>query len=612
MAERSPKHIPMEVYLLCDIASGSAHLIRTRWVVGALVLAATAFATRMLGLDLQEEALYFTGAFVLLFNGVLVWVTRRAYTPDAMCCLVRTRWIVALQVVVDWASLTVLVHLTGGVCSPATLFMLAHVLTVSTLLPDWAPYFAALGVGMLALLMVLEATGVLFHYTIIPALPPDLCTNPIMVGSQILSIAIMALAIIYLTTSTWARLRGRERRIAILLETIQAASSTFDLPRVLEHLTRSVAEALMMPSASIHLLDETGEVMTVAAAHGLSQEYLDKRPVELSKSDLDSEVMTEGPVIVHATDGDSPVRFPEQAAREGFQSVLAVPITGRGTPLGVLRVYSQQLYRFTVPDVDFVSTIARQGATALEDALAYESLRKADEERAQFVRMVTHELRAPVGGAQSLLRTLLRGLAGELSEQQHDLLARLEVRLDHLLTLINDLLAMAASRTVDLEQPLKRVPLQPILQQVADRLNHEAESKDVTLSVDAPFEVLTVLATEEGLARVLGNLIGNAIKYTPSGGKVWVKVVERPSGVVVTVSDTGIGIPEDCLPNLWREFYRARNARQSGVVGTGLGLSIVKQLVDHFGGMISVRSKEGKGSTFKLTLQRAGPGDDAL
>ena len=114
--------------------------------------------------------------------------------------------------------------------------------------------------------------------------------------------------------------------------------------------------------------------------------------------------------------------------------------------------------------------------------------------------------------------------------------------------------------------------------------------------------MLSVQATEDGLDRIFSNLISNAIKYTPEGGKVEVTVGEQLGKAVVTVSDTGIGIPLHELSDLWVDFFRASNARRSGIPGTGLGLSIVKQLVNHFSGTVEVRSTEGKGTIFKVML----------
>jgi signal transduction histidine kinase len=216
--------------------------------------------------------------------------------------------------------------------------------------------------------------------------------------------------------------------------------------------------------------------------------------------------------------------------------------------------------------------------------------------------MVTHELRSPVSGAQSLVRTLLHSRGAELNPQQRDIVTRIEARLDLLMALIDDLLALAASKTVGQEEQLEGILLQPVLEQVIGRLTPEAEAKQIRLNLDAPVRVLAVHATEEGLARVFINLIGNAIKYTPTGGRVDVTVVERLGTAGVSVADTGIGIPRADLPHLWEEFFRAGNAKRSGIKGTGLGLSIVKQLVDHFGGLIEVHSVEGEGTTFNVTL----------
>jgi signal transduction histidine kinase len=97
-------------------------------------------------------------------------------------------------------------------------------------------------------------------------------------------------------------------------------------------------------------------------------------------------------------------------------------------------------------------------------------------------------------------------------------------------------------------------------------------------------------------------LISNAIKYTPEGGDVRVEVTEKDISVRIAVSDTGMGIPEADMAHLWEEFFRASNARKSGILGTGLGLSIVKQFVDSFSGTVDVQSQVGKGTTFTITL----------
>jgi signal transduction histidine kinase len=153
-----------------------------------------------------------------------------------------------------------------------------------------------------------------------------------------------------------------------------------------------------------------------------------------------------------------------------------------------------------------------------EQELARQQAEKLDEFKSSFATMVAHELRSPVAGVQSLVRTLLRGMAGGLSDQQTEVLTRVESRLDFLLHLINDLLALAASKSMVDEKPLQPVPVQAVLQRVLERFSEEARNKTVEIKQLLPAEPLVVRASEDGLDSILRNLIGNAIKYTPAGG----------------------------------------------------------------------------------------------
>jgi len=239
---------------------------------------------------------------------------------------------------------------------------------------------------------------------------------------------------------------------------------------------------------------------------------------------------------------------------------------------------------------------------AAELAHAKEEMERLDKFKSAFMLMVAHELRSPVAGAQSLVRTLLRGLAGDLNERQDEILSRINVRLDMLIELINDLLSLAASKTADQDQPRERVMLGPLIQKVGDHFAIEAQSKNVGLTCVIPQNALVVQASEDGLEKILHNLIGNAIKYTPERGSVSVELFTQSDQAVISVSDTGIGIPENDLSQIGEEFFRAGNVRGTKIQGTGLGLSIVKQYTDRFGGKMDVKSKQGEGTTFTILL----------
>lgn len=241
---------------------------------------------------------------------------------------------------------------------------------------------------------------------------------------------------------------------------------------------------------------------------------------------------------------------------------------------------------------------AEKKASELEDAKA--EMERMDQFKSQFMLTVAHELRSPVGGAQSLLRTLLKGLAGEISDQQRDILVRIENRLDNLVELVDDLLSLAETKTVQVEQPNYLLNIKPVLDQAVALYTVEADSKGVALSYETIQEECLVWANEKGLYKVFNNLLNNAVKYTPSGGKVIVQSKVEPSGVLVRISDNGVGIPQKDIGKIGEEFFRAGNVKKAGIQGTGLGLSIVFQQMDYFKGNIEVESKEGKGTTFTL------------
>ncbi len=239
---------------------------------------------------------------------------------------------------------------------------------------------------------------------------------------------------------------------------------------------------------------------------------------------------------------------------------------------------------------------------AYEQALAREQAEKLNKFESSFATMVAHELRSPVTGVQSLVRTLVRGMGGDLSDQQREVLERVEVRLDFLLHLINDLLTLASSKSLDVEKPLQSIQVQQVLDRVIERFSEEAKNKKIELQKSLPKEAIAIKASDDGLDSILRNLIGNALKYTPAEGKVRIECNREADKVCLHISDTGIGISKEDLVHIGEEFFRARNANLKGIPGTGLGMSIVRQYVDQFGGEMGIESEEGKGTTITVKL----------
>ena len=381
--------------------------------------------------------------------------------------------------------------------------------------------------------------------------------------------------------------------------------STLDLPQVLDRLVKSTAEAMGVHACSIRLLDKTGHKLDPVAVYGLSRAYLDKGPVDLEANPLAREVLS-GKIVNISDALSSPLlQYPEEARQEGIQSMLSAPLVGKIGPLGILRAYAVEPARFTPDDEAFLAAIAAQGSIAIENALAYQAVEQLDMVKSQFIRTVTHELRSPVSVTRSLLRNIVAGYAGQVTEQQLDILSRASRRVDFLQKLIDDLLDLAEGKTeIRLHEQYEPIPLEQVIQQVIKRYEVPAQEKNITIHWNdgtAGSETL-VLATPEGLDRIFNNLVSNAIKYTPAGGRVKILLSSKGNEAQVIVEDTGIGIPEEAMGSLFEEFYRAPNAKALEREGTGLGLTIVKDLVERFGGRISLQSTVDIGTQFTIIL----------
>ena len=230
-------------------------------------------------------------------------------------------------------------------------------------------------------------------------------------------------------------------------------------------------------------------------------------------------------------------------------------------------------------------------------------LEELDRARSQFIRLVTHELRAPVAAIQSYLRLILDGYVPQ--EKQMEIVAKSERRALEQLALISDLLDLARLQDKRAHEDITEVDVADILHSVSDLMQARAEDKDLLFSVEAEPDLQPVAARPEHVKQLWTNLISNAIKYTEPGGIVVVGLMQNPNHVVGVVRDTGIGMTPEQLTHVFDEFYRTEEAKAMERQGTGLGLSIVKRIVETYGGRIWVESEKGKGSKFGFALPKA-------
>ncbi len=241
--------------------------------------------------------------------------------------------------------------------------------------------------------------------------------------------------------------------------------------------------------------------------------------------------------------------------------------------------------------------------------LARANLEQTQEMRLRYMRRVSHELRGPLASIAMVLRVVRDRLEDEAPAKLREMIGRAEARTETLLDLVDDLLTLSQMREAPLQEPFREVVVAALVDDVLASLADIAAHNDVTLTARVDPGLPVLHGQPESLRTMLLNLVGNGVKYTPSGGRVAVSAAYAPDAeeIVLTVSDTGAGIAAADLPRLFEEFFRADTARQSPVHGTGLGLSIVKLTIDAHHGTITVDSQEGQGSTFTVRLPMRGP-----
>ena len=258
-----------------------------------------------------------------------------------------------------------------------------------------------------------------------------------------------------------------------------------------------------------------------------------------------------------------------------------------------------------------VSLLGR--ALRREDELraAFERLRELDRMKDEFVSLVSHELRTPLTSIIGFLELLTDPETSKLDERQREFMIVMKRNADRLLRLAGDVLLLSRLESGEMTMRLADTDLTAVARREVAGVRPDAERKHITLTLDAA-EVPHIHGDEDRLAQLLGNLLTNALKFTPEGGWVSVTVGCEDGSVVMTVADSGIGLSAEDREHIFERFYRAPDTGSQAIQGTGLGLTISETIVKAHGGAITVDSEPGHGATFRVRLPAAGVADRAV
>jgi signal transduction histidine kinase len=275
----------------------------------------------------------------------------------------------------------------------------------------------------------------------------------------------------------------------------------------------------------------------------------------------------------------------------------------RGDPLnllGVTAAFSSTLF-ISVYMASSISQRLRQKEAHL--LAANEQLKEKDKIKSNYVLRVTHDIKEHLAAIQACLDPVLHGVTGPVPEAQEALIRRSYDRTGKLMTFVKALLELTR---IKLSRRMETGPfsLRKTAENAVALVEARAKAKGIKLTWDVAPEVDVIHGSQIYIEETIAGFLANAVKYTPAGGLVDLRVGDAGASVLVRVTDTGMGVPEDELPHIFEEFYRARNAKAAERTGTGLGLSIAREVAVRHKGRVWAESREGKGSAFYLSLPK--------
>jgi signal transduction histidine kinase len=364
----------------------------------------------------------------------------------------------------------------------------------------------------------------------------------------------------------------------------------------------------------IYEYDEAAKEFHLRASHRMEKEAVEavrSTPVRLGEGATGRAVIMRAPVQI--PDILDQREYTGTRARPlltqlGYRSLLSVPLLREQQIMGALTVWRRQTGEFKPEVVNLLQTFATQSALAIHNARLFREIQEkghqlelASKYKSQFLASMSHELRTPMNAVLGYTRMLLMNVYGELPEKVRDVHGRIDKSGRHLLGLINDVLDFSKIEAGQLTLAVNPYSIKDVIQAVVAGTQSLAAEKKLPLKVTAPADLPSVLGDERRISQVLMNLVGNAIKFTDAG-EICIDAAAINGELVVSVSDTGPGIPETDQEKIFEEFRQAENSATQRKGGTGLGLAIAKRIVDLHGGRIWVESEVGRGSKFTFSL----------
>jgi signal transduction histidine kinase len=412
-------------------------------------------------------------------------------------------------------------------------------------------------------------------------------------------------------------IQERTRELQLSLEEVRAlsdvsraVSSSLDLRQVLDAVAGYAVTLSKSDGCGIFEFNPTRQAFDVVASHDLSGVFLGaihKTTIDLGKTTIGLAAESGQPIQVPDMTVAHDHPFRQFTLDAGFRSVLTVPMTGNHVVRGIV-LLRRSPGQFDDRVVNLLTALAGQSKVAIENARLFSEIEDkgrqieaANRHKSEFLANMSHELRTPlnaiIGFSEVLLDPSLKVTEEERSQFLTDVLSSGK----HLLGLINEILDLAKIEAGKMELQIEPALMSDILESVQNTMRSLAVKKYIDLQVESSELPEPFPMDGARIKQVLLNLVGNAVKFTPEGGRVWVRADSEDGVVRVEVGDTGPGIAPEDHERIFGEFQQA--GRDAGKPqGTGLGLALARKFVEMHGGKIWVESEVGKGSRFLFTI----------
>jgi GAF domain-containing protein len=393
----------------------------------------------------------------------------------------------------------------------------------------------------------------------------------------------------------------------------QAVSSTLDLETVLTRIVSHAVQLSGTDGGAIYEYDEPSEEFLLRATDHMEEELINAlkaNPPRLGDGVVGRAALSREPIQI-ADIADTAAYAPRMRAllaRFGFRASLAVPLLREDRIIGALVVRRKSTGEFRPEVIELLKTFATQSALAIQNARLFREIEDkgrqieaANRHKSEFLANMSHELRTPLNAIIGFSEVLLDPSIQVTDEERVQFLTDVLSSGKHLLGLINEVLDLAKVEAGKMELQIEPALLQDVIEAVSNTMRSLAVKKSIDLRAECDERLGPISMDGSRIKQVLLNLVGNAVKFTPQAGKIWVRAAAENSEVQIEVSDTGPGIPPEDQERIFLEFQQM--GRDAGKPqGTGLGLALAKKFVEMHGGKIWVESEMGKGSRFTFTL----------